>query len=481
MALLLKNGGVCSGYSKAYQELLARVGIEAYYISGLVYGDDPHAWNVVKIDGKYYCTDVTWDDPVPDEAGRIRRDYFMKTGATFERGTSIESYGHHPHDSYKKYTDKCTDDTYEKNELISSSTTLIWDEDKEIYYYVDMDKVKTTDASFSGTLTKGTIYESILRPSSVFMTEDKNYICFFRPIYGSTKEASAYIYSIEKNEYYTYTVKASNAPYCKLSQNGNNINVLVGKAVIKSLPLPPINYERRKVTFDQNYEGGAVTSCYFIDNYWTNGDGSFDTPTRKNVDFRGWYTKKDGGTKVENFDEINGDDVTLYAHWWGDWSITKEPTLTETGIAARPLETNSEIKDEFVLPVLSDTSFWKVATLEPTFEREGQSTYTSDYGKVNVTLPKKTEYTISHNENGDCWDYYLTVVEWDDYYIVEDIDGEAVIYPQINATLMWADIGPGTLFDIRINKQLQGKTGTLTIKVYNSDRELVCEASFEIK
>ena len=50
---------VCEGYSKAYTMLLAKAGIESYLVSG-----NNHMWNLVKIDGEYYQTDVTWDDPV---------------------------------------------------------------------------------------------------------------------------------------------------------------------------------------------------------------------------------------------------------------------------------------------------------------------------------------------------------------------------------------------------------------------------------
>ena len=41
--------------------------------------------------------------------------------------------------------------------------------------------------------------------------------------------------------------------------------------------------------------------------------------------------KKAAEQRVENFEEISGDDVTLYAHWWGAWSISEDPTLTESG------------------------------------------------------------------------------------------------------------------------------------------------------
>ncbi len=59
----LKNKyAVCAGYAKAFKLLCEQSGLECTYVTGTAGG--PHAWNQVKIDGKWYNVDVTWDDPV---------------------------------------------------------------------------------------------------------------------------------------------------------------------------------------------------------------------------------------------------------------------------------------------------------------------------------------------------------------------------------------------------------------------------------
>lgn len=58
---LVEGEAVCEGYAELYQYLLYRSGISAHIVTGSSRGI-PHAWNVVRIDGKYYQTDVTWDD-----------------------------------------------------------------------------------------------------------------------------------------------------------------------------------------------------------------------------------------------------------------------------------------------------------------------------------------------------------------------------------------------------------------------------------
>lgn len=54
---------VCAGYAKAFEVLCQLAGLECTYVTGHVPAGY-HAWNQVKIDGKWYNIDVTWDDPV---------------------------------------------------------------------------------------------------------------------------------------------------------------------------------------------------------------------------------------------------------------------------------------------------------------------------------------------------------------------------------------------------------------------------------
>ncbi|NFN48636.1 sugar-binding protein [Clostridium botulinum] len=58
---LINQIAVCDGYSKATMLLLNEYGIEAGIVT-----NDSHAWNYVNIDGNYYQTDLTWDDPTPE-------------------------------------------------------------------------------------------------------------------------------------------------------------------------------------------------------------------------------------------------------------------------------------------------------------------------------------------------------------------------------------------------------------------------------
>ena len=61
-----ESGPVCEGYARAFKVLCDRSGIECVLESGTGYtssGPEAHMWNLVKVDGKWYNMDVTWNDP----------------------------------------------------------------------------------------------------------------------------------------------------------------------------------------------------------------------------------------------------------------------------------------------------------------------------------------------------------------------------------------------------------------------------------
>ncbi len=79
--VLINGTGVCGGYASAMNKLLKAAGIESIIITGEA-GEkgkyEPHAWNLVKLDGEYYHIDVTWNDPIYTFNG-VRRDVIHYT------------------------------------------------------------------------------------------------------------------------------------------------------------------------------------------------------------------------------------------------------------------------------------------------------------------------------------------------------------------------------------------------------------------
>jgi hypothetical protein len=58
---LIKGKALCEGYAKTFSYLCNLAGIENCLVSGMV--NLPHMWNMVKVNGRWYHLDVTYDVP----------------------------------------------------------------------------------------------------------------------------------------------------------------------------------------------------------------------------------------------------------------------------------------------------------------------------------------------------------------------------------------------------------------------------------
>ncbi len=77
---LCERSAVCQGYSAAFNMLCKRAGIRSAVVTGTVPdSEDLHAWNMILTDGQIFYIDVTRDDPVPDQKGKISYKYFLLT------------------------------------------------------------------------------------------------------------------------------------------------------------------------------------------------------------------------------------------------------------------------------------------------------------------------------------------------------------------------------------------------------------------
>ena len=86
-----KNIGVCQAYAGLFQKFMDKLCIKCYYVTGKT--TENHAWNIVKLEGKYYNIDLTGDDPVdgnkgiteqnPPKSGLEGYNFFLKSNTTF--------------------------------------------------------------------------------------------------------------------------------------------------------------------------------------------------------------------------------------------------------------------------------------------------------------------------------------------------------------------------------------------------------------
>lgn len=75
-SVLVNGTGICGSYALAYRAVMNACGVECLYLSSKAMN---HAWNMIKLDGKWYHVDCCWDDPTPDRYGEAWRIYFLRT------------------------------------------------------------------------------------------------------------------------------------------------------------------------------------------------------------------------------------------------------------------------------------------------------------------------------------------------------------------------------------------------------------------
>ena len=60
--LLVRGYGVCLSYATTFQLLMDLAGVECITVIGASSGSSSdHAWNMVKLEGEWYCVDPTWN------------------------------------------------------------------------------------------------------------------------------------------------------------------------------------------------------------------------------------------------------------------------------------------------------------------------------------------------------------------------------------------------------------------------------------
>lgn len=91
---------VCEGYARTFKYILDGLGIENILVSGTATNSngvtESHAWNYVKIDGKWYAVDVTWNDPIikggAKPTNELKYEYLLKGSEKFFKNHTEDGY-----------------------------------------------------------------------------------------------------------------------------------------------------------------------------------------------------------------------------------------------------------------------------------------------------------------------------------------------------------------------------------------------------
>lgn len=101
---LMKGLAVCDGYAHAFQIFMKHLKIPCRFVIGRS-GTVGHGWNMVKLGGKWYHIDVTFDDPIingSNENTKPYYNYFLKSSSVMKKSHKWKA-SKYPKCKSKKY------------------------------------------------------------------------------------------------------------------------------------------------------------------------------------------------------------------------------------------------------------------------------------------------------------------------------------------------------------------------------------------
>lgn len=216
IGVFLKNKANCQGYALAYGILMEKVGIPVQYVSS---DEMSHMWNLIKIGGKWYHVDVTWDDPVDandslDQYGLVKHNNFLCSSAKMKKN------GHSGFDT------TLSDSTKYDNKYWKSITSAFSYYDGK-WLYMGKNGVIERDKLVGGT--KRVIY-NVTGTTMVPFTGGKFYYIAYNSIYlydYETNSATAVWKTSSKysDQYYLTQLKYSNGyVYYRLLYGNSHVN-----------------------------------------------------------------------------------------------------------------------------------------------------------------------------------------------------------------------------------------------------------------
>lgn len=148
----VQRKAVCEGYAKAFMEICKKLD-DAPYVALLT--SATHMWNIVLLDGKWYCVDLTWDD---SKYGDIYDTYFLCGDPDIVDGSSTDhvpdgEYTEPPEYAESKYVfnpskgDITFDGEINILDIIRFKKIFSGSLDKEFYTNADLDGNNVFNAS----------------------------------------------------------------------------------------------------------------------------------------------------------------------------------------------------------------------------------------------------------------------------------------------------------------------------------------------
>lgn len=360
---LVKHSCVCQGYAETMFYLLREAGLSCAIASS---ENINHAWNIVKIHGKWYHIDATWDDPVWDMPGRSYHDYFLVSFDTMNKNTLIN----HTKDRTDmvvsaQWGDTYTtavDTTYESGKFWNGIEKAIFYKDG--YWYSISEGSSKTSFNINKYQYSTNINKVLYSGTAKWTTPSGGY---YPGVYSS-------IYLRGDNLYFT-TPDSLN----KIDITSTNV-----------IPTELINIRTQ-------YNSSTGNNLYaFGEQYGKLVYFITDSPNIKK-------TKDSSNSSKYNKEYAEYTFEMCISHKWDAGVVTKEPTYTSTGTKKYTCTNCGETKIETIARLVCTKHAWDagVVTIQPTYKTEGTRKYTcTNCGETKTETIAKLVCTTHAWDNG---------------------------------------------------------------------------------
>ena len=413
---LVKHSCVCQGYAETMFYLLREAGLSCAIASS---ENINHAWNIVKIHGKWYHIDATWDDPVWDMPGRSYHDYFLVSFDTMNKNTLIN----HTKDRTDmvvsaQWGDTYTtavDTTYESGKFWNGIEKAIFYKDG--YWYSISEGSSKTSFNINKYQYSTNINKVLYSGTAKWTTPSGGY---YPGVYSSIYLRGDNLYFTTPDSLNKIDITSTNVIPTELinirtqynSSTGNNLYAFgeqYGKLVYFITDSPNIKKTKDSSNSSKyNKEYAEYTFEMCISHKWDAGVVTKE-PTYTSTGTKKYTCTNCGETKIETIAKL-----VCTSHVWDSGKVVTAPTYKTEGTKKYTCKNCGTTKTETIAKLVCTKHAWDagVVTKQPTYKTEGTKKYTctncgetktetiakfvcTNHAWDNGTVTKKATYTAT--------------------------------------------------------------------------------------
>ena len=402
---LVKHSCVCQGYAETMFYLLREAGLSCAVASS---ENINHAWNIVKIHGKWYHIDATWDDPVWDMPGRSYHDYFLVSFDTMNKNTLTN----HTKDRTDmvvsaQWGDTYTtavDTTYESGKFWNGIEKAIFYKDG--YWYSISEGSSKTSFNINKYQYSTNINKVLYSGTAKWTTPSGGY---YPGVYSSIYLRGDNLYFTTPDSLNKIDVTSTNVTPTELinirtqynSSTGNNLYAFgeqYGKLVYFITDSPNIKKTKDSSNSSKyNKEYAEYTFEMCISHKWDAGVVTKE-PTYTSTGTKKYTCINCGETKIETIAKL-----VCTSHVWDSGKVVTAPTYKTEGIKKYTCKNCGTTKTETIAKLVCTKHVWDagVVTKQPTYKTEGTRKYTcTNCGETKTKTIAKLACTTHAWDNG---------------------------------------------------------------------------------